>query len=413
MQLPQILSLIAILFASAAAQAFEPPKRIISSVMVQGFPNPVHIPVGYRLELLTDALSRPRMLTFADNGDLLIGSRSGKIYRLAPPYRDPEVLLETDGEPHGIAVRDGQLLVGRTDGIYAAPYQPGQARVEPSTLRLLASLPAGGGHSTRTVGVGPDGRLYVSLGISGNCSDEYLDGDYPFHLRRGGVLVVDESADPPRLRSFASGLRNPVGFEWHPDSGELYATNNGPDHLGFEEPPEYFSRLEPGSFHGMPWFRYDGRRLLRDDCIGGKPPRPLRDVAKPAATFPARSAPMGLAFVPTGALDTEYEGDAVVALHGSWATAPFGRATGNPASRREPKLVVVNFEGDRPAQVEDLVIGFQRGDGSRWARPVGVAFGADGALYFTSDDGAEALFRLRRVDPEPSITTTEEKPLGR
>lgn len=84
-----ILSLFSMLFSGEAALAFEPPKRIISSVMVQGVPNPVHIPKGYRLELLTDELSSPRMLTFAQNGDLLIGSRSGAVYHLAPPYRDP------------------------------------------------------------------------------------------------------------------------------------------------------------------------------------------------------------------------------------------------------------------------------------------------------------------------------------
>ena len=394
-----ILSLFSMLLSGEAALAFEPPKRIISSVMVQGVPNPVHIPKGYRLELLTDELSSPRMLTFAQNGDLLIGSRSGAVYHLAPPYRDPRVLVEAGGYPHSIVVHEGRMLIARTDGLYAAPYLPGQDRVEPGVLRLLASLPAGGGgHTSRTVHVGPDGRIYVGLGISGNCSNEYLDGDYPFNLRRGGVLVLDESMEPPRFMTFASGLRNPIGFDWHPDTGQLYASNNGPDHLGFDQPPEYFSLLERGSFHGMPWYQFDGRRLSRDECIQGKPPRPMRDVPAPVATFPSRSAPMGVAFVPKGALSPDFEGDAVVALHGSWATAPFGRASGDPAKRREPKLVVVNFKEGQATEVEDLVIGFQRGDGSRWARPVGVAFGPDGALYFTSDFGAEALFRLRRDD---------------
>lgn len=395
-----LVALCMMLYSGVAVQAYELPRRIISSVMVQGVPNPVHIPKGYQLELLTDELSSPRMLVFAENGDLLIGSRSGAIYRLAPPYREPRVLIDAGGYPHSVALRGGQILIGQTDGLYAAPYQPGQDQIEPGALRLLVSLPAGGGHTSRTVRVGPDGRVYISLGISGNCSNEYLDGDYPFSLSRGGVLVLDESVEPPRLLTFASGLRNPVGFDWHPGTGKLYASNNGPDHHGFDQPPESFSLLEQGSFHGMPWYQFDGQRISRDTCIDAKPPRPIRDVSVPVATFPARSAPMGVAFVPKGALNPDLEGDAVVALHGSWATAPFGRASGNPAKRREPKLVVVNFKVGLAADVEDLAIGFQRGDGLRWARPVGVAFGPDGALYFTSDFGAEALFRLRRIEAE-------------
>ncbi len=356
----------------------------------------VRIPQGFRLELLSDQLQAPRLLSFADNGDLFIGSRSGNVYRLPPPYTAPQSLVKLSNYPHSVALRANEILIAQTDGVYRAPYRAGQTRIDAAAVQRYAALPGGGGHNSRTIAIGPDGRVYASLGITGNCSDEYLAASYPFAARRGGVLVLDESGAQPVWNTFASGLRNPVGFAWHPQTAEMYASNNGPDHQGFEQPPEYFSRLLPGSFHGMPWFQFDGTRVQRDDCIKRAPPRPLEDVMPPVASFPARNAPMAVAFVPAGALSKALEFDAIVALRGSWGTQPSGSSSGDPASRRPPKLVVVRFDNGRAQRVDDLVTGFQLADGTRWARPVGVAIGPDGALYFTSDSEVQGLFRLSR-----------------
>jgi glucose/arabinose dehydrogenase len=356
----------------------------------------VQVPQGYTLELLTAELDGPRLMTFLDNGELLIGSRSGAVYRLAPPYTRPEVLLELDDYPHSVAYRNGLLYIAQTNGLYRALYVPGQKTIPTASVTRVAALPGGRGHNSRTVGIGPDGRIYVSLGISGNCSDQYLGTGYPFEERRGGVLVLNETGVEPYFEPYATGLRNPVGFDWQPQTGVLYATNNGPDHLGFEQPPEYFSRLEEGSFHGMPWFQYDGVSLQRDRCVRGHPPRPQAQVTLPVATFPARNAPLGMVFVPEGALEARFHGDAIVALHGSWGTPPSGSAFGNRAGRRPPALVRVRFADGKAQGAETFIDGFQTAGGSRWARPAGVAVGPDGALYFTSDSEANALFRLRR-----------------
>ncbi|WP_197722089.1 PQQ-dependent sugar dehydrogenase [Sulfuriflexus mobilis] len=381
--------------AMAASERLEYRQQGIS---LNGETVVVRLPQGYHLELLTDELDGPRLISFAANGDLFMGSHSGHVYRLPPPYRQPEILVELDDYPHSVAFRDGEILIAQTAGVYRASYQPGQKTLAPEALSLLAPLPGGGGHNSRSLRIGPDGRVYVSLGISGNCSDQYLGDGYDIEDRRGGVLVLDESGDRPIWQVFASGLRNPVGFDWHPGSGIMYASNNGPDHWGFELPPEYFARLTPGSFHGMPWFQYDGKRLQRDDCINGKPPRPMTAVSLPAASFPARNAPMAVAFVPKGHFIQALEHDAIVALKGSWGTQPRGDAFGNPATRREPKLVAVRFRGGEVQGVDDLVTGFQFESGARWARPVGVAFGPDGALYFSSDSGINGLFRLTKMN---------------
>ena len=366
------------------------------SISVDGKSRQVKIPQGYRLEVLTEKLAKPRLISFGGD-EMFIGSKSGYVYRLTPPYNAPEILVSLDRYPHSVALRKGEILIAQIDGVYHAPYLTGQERLASYSLKKLAPLPDSGGHSSRTIGIGPDGRVYASLGISGNCSDEYLDPSYSFGRRRGGVLVLKESSGGAAWEVFASGLRNPVGFDWHPQTKIMYASNNGPDHLGYEVPPEYFSRLTAGSFHGMPWFQFDGEKIFRDQCESDEPPRPLSDVVPPVATFPARNAPMGVAFIPDDTFGKAFTGDAIVALHGSWGTKPRGSYVGDPATRREPKLVVVRFENGTARNVEDLITGFQLADGDRWARPVGVAVGSDGALYFTSDAEAYALFRLSRI----------------
>jgi len=106
---------------------------------------------------------------------------------------------------------------------------------------------------------------------------------------------------------------------------------------------------------------------------------------------------MAVAFVPKGAMEKQLEFDAIVALRGSWGTKPSGGFIGDAASRRPPKIVVVRFKDGQAHRVDDLVTGFQAPDGDRWARPVGVAVGPDGALYFTSDSGINGMFRLKRI----------------
>ena len=356
------------------------------------------VPLGYRLEWVAE-MERPRMLTRAVDGALLAGSASEYVYRLEPPYAEAQVLAEVGGFAHGVALHGDDLWVAASNGLYRAPYNPGArpGKLSKEDFQKVMPLPTGG-HPSRTIAVGPDARLYLSLGISGNCSDEYLGPGYDFDDYRGGVLVLREDAGAVRWQVHASGLRNPVGFDWHPDTGVLYASNHGPDHHGYDLPPEYFSRLDAGSFHGMPWFQFDGRAIEADDCIDGKPPR--TDAVAPVATFPARNGPMGVAFVPrteSDAIDAAWAGDAVVALHGSWATRPHGGWIGSRASRRPPWLALVRFQDGEAVRVEPLIEGFQNASGERLARPVGIAFGTDGALYFSSDAGAiEGLFRLAK-----------------
>ncbi len=357
----------------------------------------ISVPANYRLDIVNAELRGPRMIEFAPNGDMFIGSGTW-VYLLRPPYDRHFNFLFLGHYPHSVAIRGDEMFIASTSALYKTPYNPMLLHISESALELVAKLPGGFGHSSRTVKVGPDGRVFVSIGISGNCSDEMISANYKFSDRRGGILLLDETQTPPRLVPFSSGLRNPVGFDWHPTSKVMYASNNGPDHLGFDSPPEYFSKITQGSFHGMPWYQYDGSRVLRDPCIDSKPPHPVDEVQLPVATFPARIAPLGVAFVPRGAMDENFQYNAIVALHGSWGTQPDGGFSGDRATRRAPAVVMVRFEEDEAQQVVPVISGFQDENGERWARPAGIAVGPDGALYVTSDGGNfHGLLRLKKA----------------
>lgn len=353
----------------------------------------VQVADGLILEHLA-TLDGPRLLSLDSAHNLLIGSRANRLYRLAPPYNQAEVLAELDDYPHSAVVRGEQLWVARSAGLYRAAYPPSHLPLQARDFTLVAALPGGGGHNSRSLSLGPDGRLYVALGIRGNCSDEYLGAGYPADLQRGGVLRLRENADgSAQWEVFASGLRNPVGLAWDAQ-GQLYASNNGPDHWGYEQPPEVIRHLEAGSFHGMPWFQWIDGQIKPDRCITTPAPLAAERVSPPFATLPARSAPMGLAFVPPAGLGPLPAGALVVAAHGSWATQPRGDGAGPANTRRAPMLVLINAQG----QSEELLSGLQFADGKRLMRPLGVIFGSDGALYFTSDAGnVQGLLRLRAI----------------
>jgi glucose/arabinose dehydrogenase len=354
---------------------------------------PVQLPKGFVVELLSRELRGPRILHFSGQR-LFIGSKSGSVYWLDPPYKQPNELVRLPDYPHSVVVKNNRIYVAQTGSISSAPYTPETTSLSVDQFEVLVKLPGGRGHNSRTLKEGPDGKLYVSLGITGNCSDEYLSESYPFTDRRGGVFTIELDNGKSSLKPYASGLRNPVGLDWHPTTADLYTSNNGPDHLGYEQPREYFSRVEEGSFHGMPWYQFVDGQAQADSCVSSGAPLSKESVVAPVASFPARIAPMDLSFIPSKTSFEEFRHDALVALHGSWATSD-GGGNGDPASRREPKIVRVDFNNGVAGEVLDFMTGFQLPDGQRWARPIGIAIGPDGHVYFSSDAGIQGLYRIR------------------
>lgn len=389
------LAVLAGWFFSHGAQGLDLVPQLLR---VNGSSVTLSVPSGTRVEFLA-SIPGARFLAVGPDNELIAGSNGASVYRLLPPYRSAQTLVSIGTRSHSAVIRGGKLYVADSAGLYEADYAGPSTLLQPASMTRILTFPTGG-HSSRSVIVGADNSLYIGIGISGNCSDEYIAGtspDYSFNLRRGGVWRVDESGPTPLLTPFSSGLRNPIGLAVNPENGELWTTNAGSDDLGYNQPREIFSRLHQDSWHGMPWFQYIDSSFQRQGCIGSSPPRPASEATPPSVTFDARSTPMGIAFVQNNQLSNAFNGNALVAIHGSWAS------NGGPGTRRPPKIAMVRFQGNDPIGVEDAVSGFQRADGSRFARPSGAIIGPDGNFYFSSDGGeVQGLFRLVKTPPASS-----------
>jgi glucose/arabinose dehydrogenase len=315
------------------------------------------------------------MMALGPDGALYVAERgAGRIARL--PDRDgdgvadgAEIVADGLRAPSSIAFYvDGSLYVGETTRILRLSDPDGDGVFQEREV-VIDGLP-GGGHSTRTVLFGPDGKyLFVSIGSSCNACVESDE-------RRATIMRYNPDGGGGEV--YARGLRNAVGITFHPGTDELWATNNGRDWLGDDLPPETVYVVRQGDDAG--WPRCHAGRIVDPD-FGS--PGACDGVAVPAVEMQAHSAPLGLTFYAGDQFPEEYRGDLFVAFHGSWnRSAPTGY-----------KVVRVPMRDGEPGPVQDFAAGWLRKDGSQWGRPVDVLTGADGSL-FVSDDAGGMIYRV-------------------
>jgi glucose/arabinose dehydrogenase len=332
---------------------------------------------GFRLGLYAGDVPKARFLRATAGGDLLVSQpRLGQILLLG---RDAdgdgrsdrrEVLLKDLDRPHGIDVGDGWLYIGESGAVGRIAFDAASGAVSGSYERILSGLPAGGNHWSRTVRLGPDGWLYVTIGSSCNvCAEE--------HPWRASMLRL--RPDGSAVEQYATGLRNSVGFDWAPWSGELFATDNGRDLLGDDFPPCELNRIVAGGFYGWPFI--NGNSVPDPDMGAGKETLLARALS-PAHGFRAHSAPLGITFLRNPALPAAYRRAALVALHGSW----------NRSTPDGYKVVLLQWDESGRIAESDFLSGFEA-NGNIIGRPVDVAEAADGSI-FVSDDYAGAIYRI-------------------
>ncbi len=339
------------------------------------------VPDGFAIELWADGIPNARFLRFTPAGDLLVSTpRSGGVV-LVERDRDgdgwpdgQQVLLDGLDRPHGLDLRDGWLYVGETGAIARVRFDANRRRVDGAVERVVSDLPAGGNHWTRTIRFGPDGWLYVSIGSSCNACVET-------DPRR--AALVRYRPDGTDEQVVATGLRNSVGFDWHPGTGELYATDNGRDLLGDDFPPCELNRIVRGGFYGWPFAHGD---RVPDPDLGEGQDAAIRGSIPPAHAFRAHNAPLGIHFLRGTHWPPGYRHAAIVALHGSW----------NRTKKDGYEVVSLHWNADGSIEERPFATGFLRGDGDVIGRPVDVAEGPDGALY-VSDDFGGAIYRIARA----------------
>jgi glucose/arabinose dehydrogenase len=351
------------------------------------------VPEGFVIQIFAEDLDEPRWLALTPEGDVLVTeTRENRITRLADTDGDGvaerKTVFATEENglelPFGMAFAeiDGstRFFLGNHDEVRRYGY-PGRAELE-GRGEKLADLPGGGyrQHWTRNVVVSPAGdRLFVTVGSR---TDHDIEP-----LPRASVQTM--GLDGSDLRTFAHGLRNPVGLAFHPRTRALYATVNERDHLGDDLVPDYLARIEDGAFYGWPYAYIEPSKLDPRQTRGGESVRPdlARRTRTPDVLFQAHSAALGLAFYERGPFPARYHGGAFVAFRGSWNRS---KGTGY-------ELVFVPFDdAGRPGDCyEEFVTGFLIDPSvpTTWGRPVGVLILRDGSLLFTDEPGGR-IFRV-------------------
>ena len=344
------------------------------------------VPPGFQISVFAEGdFKQPRHMLLAPNGDVFVAESQGN--RIS-------VLRDKDGDgrvderfvfaanltrPFGLAFWRDYLYVGNNNNVVQFKYKTSQTQAK-NDPEKIADLPGPPGHWTRNVIFNQAGtKMYVAVGSSSNVDA----GDPPIR-----AAISEFNPDGTGQRIYASGTRNPVGLAWNPTTKQLWAAVEERDLIGDDLVPEYVTSIKEGAFYGWP-YAYLGQH--EDPRRKGEQPDLVKKAIVPDVLIQAHSAVLGMVFYEGKMFPADCQGDAFVALHGSW----------NRASRTGYKIVRIKFKNGTPVGgYDDFVTGWMLGEDKPevWGRPVGLLVLKDGSMLIT-DDGGNKIWRVTYSKP--------------
>lgn len=335
----------------------------------------LNVPEGFKVEVYAEVPNARQMAFGQSTGTVFVGTRGKNVYAVVDKNKDRQAdevvtILSDLKVGNGVAMHQGNLYVAEQHRIarYAAPGFDLTLPFEQMREVVFEDLPDKAHHGWRYIDFGPDGKLYVTVGAPCNiCDVEGYEG-----------TIIRMNPDGSEAEVYAHGVRNSVGLDFHPDTGDLYFTDNNVDMMGDDNPPGEFNlATEKGQHFGFPYYASGDSR--HDDWKDKQPPQ---DVTFPEVEFQAHTANLGFKFYTGKMFPAEYRGDAIIAQHGSWnRTEPVGY-----------KLERVTFNNNKVSGHEVFIDGWLK-DGEAWGRPTDVLQLPDGSLL-VSDDYNGVIYRV-------------------
>ncbi|MDQ3023567.1 MAG: PQQ-dependent sugar dehydrogenase [bacterium] len=340
----------------------------------------IKLPPGFAIEMYAEDVPKARELSLAPSGTLFIGSNAaGKVYAASDSNKDlyaDEIITLASGLhlPVGVAFHNGDLYYSQVEGVWRIPGVEQNLRKPAASVRI-ATFPSEEHHGWKFIAFGPDKLLYVPVGVPCNVCDE---GD-PF----GAILRMKPDGSDQHV--IARGMRNTVGFDWHPTTGELWWTDNGRDMMGDNIPPDELNRIPKGSgidasapHFGFPYW-HGG--IHKDPEFGSKGLGKDKYIA-PVQNLGPHVAALGMEFYTGTQFPAEYRNQIFIAEHGSW----------NRSSKIGYRIMLVKTDGVKSSGYSVFAEGWKDGE-DVWGRPADVEVTPDGSLL-VSDDFAGCVYRI-------------------
>ena len=336
----------------------------------------IKLPPGFEISVYASGAENARSMTLSPNGTLFVGTRSaGNVYAIVDrngDFQADQVIKVAQGlnSPNGVAFRDGALYVAEINRVLR--FDNIESRLTSSSQPVVVNdkFPKDGHHGWKFMRFGPDGLLYVPVGAPCNICNRNPDRY---------AVIMRMRPDGTNLETFARGIRNTLGFDWHPVTKELWFTDNGRDWLGDDQPPDELNRApQPGMHFGFP---YCHGANIPDPEFGSK--RQCSEFTPPAQNLDPHVAALGMRFYTGTMFPESYRQQIFIAEHGSWnRTTPIGY-----------RIMLVRLDNNRAVSYEPFAEGWLQ-EGRPWGRPVDVLVMPDGSLLI-SDDRAGVIYRIR------------------